>query len=168
MISPLIITFCVAFFFVYCGSIFDGRKDLTFCRFRVNIPPTASSPSKVLCSGSIFTTTYHPTVSFGAHGNSGDKRLKERVISRRKGYKVPEMPRKKLYYIFGTKRTAQTPNPENPHKHWVFRTFKSRFLRFDPIFDHNCGNYLSNNFISFITYRGVAQLVARDIWEIDR
>ena len=56
---------------------------------------------------------------------------------------------------------------ESPHKHWGFRSFKSRFLRFDPIFDHNCGNYFSNNFISFITYRGVAQLVARDIWDVD-
>ena len=91
-------------FFVCCGSNFDGRKDLTFYLFRVNIPPTANSPSKMSCSGSIFTTTSHPTVIFGTHGNSGDKRLKERVISRRKGYKVPEMPRKKLYYIFGTIR----------------------------------------------------------------
>ena len=38
---------------------------------------------------------------------------------------------------------------------------------FDHRFDHNCGNYFSNNFISFITYRGVAQLVARDIWDVD-
>ena len=78
-------------FFVYCGSKFDGKKDLTFYRFRVNIPPTANSPSKFLCSGSIFTTTYHPTVSFGAHGNSGHKRFKEYVISRRKCYKLLEM-----------------------------------------------------------------------------
>ena len=85
------IFFAGVLFFVYCGSKFDGGKDLTFCRFRVNIPPTANSPSKFLCSGSIFTTTSHPTVIFGTHGNSGDKRLKEQVISRRNGYKVPEM-----------------------------------------------------------------------------
>ncbi len=79
------------FFFVYCGSNFDGRKDLTFGQFRVNIPSTENSPSKSSCSGSVFTTTYHPTVIFGAHGNSGDKRLKNHVVSRRKCYKAPEM-----------------------------------------------------------------------------
>lgn len=78
-------------FFVYCGSDFDGRKDLTFGRIGVNIPPTANSPSKMSCSGSIFTTTSHPTVIFGTHGNSGHKRLKEYLFSRRKGYKVPEI-----------------------------------------------------------------------------
>ena len=82
-----------SYFFVYCGSNFEGKKDLTFCGYRVNIPPTANSPSEFLCSGSVFVTTYHPTVFFGADGNSGDKSAEEQAVSGRKFRKQCE----KLY-----------------------------------------------------------------------
>ena len=41
----------------------------------------------------------------------------------------------------GLRERLKPPNLENPHKHWVLRSFKSRFLGFDPIFDHNCGTW---------------------------
>ena len=53
-------------FFVYCGSNFDGRKDLTFYRFRVNIPPTANSPSKFLVRG-VFLRPHLIPQSFSEH-----------------------------------------------------------------------------------------------------
>ena len=49
-----------SYFFVYCGSNFEGKKDLTFCGYRVNIPPTANSPSKFLCSGSFLQPHFIP------------------------------------------------------------------------------------------------------------
>lgn len=53
-------------FFVYSGSNFYGRKYLTFCRFRVNMPQAASSPSKVLVRGAFLRPHLIPQ-SFSEH-----------------------------------------------------------------------------------------------------
>ena len=94
------------YFFVYCGSNFEGKKDLTFCGYRVNIPPTANSPSKFLCSGSIFMTTYRPTVFFGADGNSGLGSAEEHSFPSGKGRKKLFLAEIALIGSFGRIRPA--------------------------------------------------------------
>ena len=64
------------------------------------------------------------------HAKSDIMDSKTRIISQRT-----------LVRGFGTKRTGQHPHLEKPLKHWVFGSFKLRFLGFDPIFDHNCGTW---------------------------
>ena len=49
-----------SYFFVYCGSNFEGKKDLIFCGYRANIPPTANSPSKFLVRGVFLRSHFIP------------------------------------------------------------------------------------------------------------
>ena len=49
-------------FFVSCGSNFDGRKDLTFYRFRVIIPPTENS-----LNGGLFGEYFYDHISSHSH-----------------------------------------------------------------------------------------------------
>lgn len=78
-------------FFVYCSSIFESKKDLTFAVSELSYSQQ-KTPRTAVCAGSLFKTASHPTVIFGAHGNSGLGRFKEQEISRRERHKVPEMP----------------------------------------------------------------------------
>ena len=43
--------------------------------------------------------------------------------------------------VLGLRERFNPPYLEKPLKHWVFGSFKLRFLGFDPIFDHNCGTW---------------------------
>lgn len=49
-------------FFVYCGSNFDGRKDLTFYRFRVIIQTTKNSSN-----GGLFGEYFYDHISSHSH-----------------------------------------------------------------------------------------------------
>ena len=80
MIEEFEKTHVLFLFFVYCGSIFESRKDLTVHRFKVIIQATGNSPNGGLF-GESFTTTSHPTVFCGADENSGDKSAGERTVS---------------------------------------------------------------------------------------
>ena len=52
------------------------------------------TPLEQFCLGSIFVTTYRPTVFFEVIGNSGDKSAEEQAVSGRKHLKVPETAKK--------------------------------------------------------------------------
>ena len=83
----------VRLFFAYSSTDF-GRKGLAFSVFGVTIQPINGRSPNDFCSESIFTTTFHPTVIFGALGNSGDKSVEEQAGSGRKHSKVPETVQK--------------------------------------------------------------------------
>ena len=121
--------------------------------------------TKFLVRGVSFTTTFHPTVISGTHGNSGDKSAEEQVLSGRNGYKVPEMPWKTFYYIFGSidgVRTVwqrQPPKALQPCGFWaVWKTKNSGQKCVWP-------QIWPLTRPQFNNYRGVAQLIARRIWE---
>ena len=85
-------------------------------------------------------TTSHPTVIFGAYGNSGDKRLKEYLFSRRKGYKVPEIAQKIFYDIFGSTALISRAKFYELSKTLILCGFRA-FLKIEKTvkfrFDHN-------------------------------
>ena len=86
-------------FFVYCGSNFGGRKDLTFCRFRVNIPPTANSPSKFLVRG-VFLRPHFIPQSFPEHLETVETRAAKRMwFSDERVIKCLKCP-EKLFIIY--------------------------------------------------------------------
>ena len=93
---------------------FDRKNHLTFSRFQGNIQiETLPEHRRLPCSGSVFTTTFHPTDVFGANGNSGDKSAKEHLISSRKRQKASEMPQKKVIGAFWDFDVAGS-NPVTP------------------------------------------------------
>ena len=91
------------YFFDYCGSIFDSRKDLTFCRFRVNIPPTANSPSKFLVRG-VFLRPHLIPQSFSEHMETVETRgPKSECFPDERATKCPKLPKKHSMTYLGTR-----------------------------------------------------------------